>query len=133
MMLLTEFSQEAVSSHALVVAQFMTGQQLSADIVRELGAEIIGVDKLTLMSARRVTSIQSAHECWQIAAVCFRECLDLWDQLHDDALVTGHRRLLGRLLNSALDRRQFYAVTEADRAIFNSGRDHGLPLTHVDA
>ena len=132
-MLLSEFAQEAVSSHALVVAEIMSGQQLSADIIRELGAEIIATDKLTVMSARRVTSIQSACECWQTAGECFQTCLQLWDQLPETDLTIGHRRLLARLLNNALDRQQFYSITDHDRAVFNSGRDHGLPLAHADA
>jgi hypothetical protein len=129
MQLLSEFPQQVVDSHALVVAEIMTGERPDAETLLQLAAEALAVDKMTTLAARGLDSIQATHECWQAALECFRASADLWNQLPDTDLTAGHRRLLERLVCNALDRCEFYHVTEEDRRAYNSQRDHGLPLT----
>jgi hypothetical protein len=130
---LSEFPQEVVNSHALVVAEIMSGFESRADTLLELAAEAITVDRLTVLMARQ-GSIQLAHDCWQAALECFEASLDLWNRLPADDLLSGHRRLLERLVRNAQERREFYTVTAEDRAAFNAGRDHSMPAsTYAEA
>jgi hypothetical protein len=130
--LLAEFPQEVVNSHALVVAEIMSGFEPSADTLLELADEVITVDRLTVLMARQIDSIQAAHDCWQHALGCFQSSLDLWDRLpHDDRLIR-HGQLLKRLIGSAEERREFYCVNDHDRRIYNSQRDHGMPLPYAE-
>jgi hypothetical protein len=133
MALLAEFSDEVVAFHALIAAEIRAGERPSNDTLRELAAEALSIDRLAVMSSREVTTIQLARDTWQTAFNCFASCLDLWTRLpDDDGQLTGHRRLLARLLNNADDRRQFYTVSEADRREYNAARDHEVPL-HTEA
>jgi hypothetical protein len=128
-MLLSEFSPEVVASHSLIVADFMAGYPPSTDTLRELGAEILTVDKLAVMISRQVRTIRAAHDVWLAAHDCFQSSLILWDRLpHDNNLLGGHRRLLERLIQSAQERCEFYSVTDHDRQAFNAGRDHCFPI-----
>jgi hypothetical protein len=106
----------------------MAGYPPSTDTLRELGAEALTVDKLAVMISRRVRTIRAAHEVWLAAHECFEASAKLWNQLPPDDLLAGHRRLLERLIQSARERCEFYSVTDHDRAIYNAGRDHGLPV-----
>jgi hypothetical protein len=131
MQFLSEFPQDVINSHALVVAEIMTGEQPSSETLLQLAAEALAVDKMTTLAARGLGTLQATRECWQAALGCFQACADLWSQLPEDhnGPLAGHRRLLQRLICNALDRCEFYHVTEEDRAVFNAGRDHGLPLS----
>jgi hypothetical protein len=133
MQFLSEFPQDVINSHALVVAEIMVGERPSSETLLQLAAEAIAVDKMTTLAARGLGTLQATRECWLAASACFQSCANLWNQLPDTDLTAGHRRLLQRLICNALDRCEFYHVTEADRAIFNAGRDHGLPLAHAEA
>jgi hypothetical protein len=127
MTLLSEFPKAVVDSHALVAAEVMSGFKPSADTLLELAAESITVDRLTVLMARQAGSIQLAHDCWAAACECFETSHDLWGRLSHDDLLTGHRRLLERLVRSSQERREFYPVTDHDRAVYNAQRDHGMP------
>jgi hypothetical protein len=129
MTFLAEFPKEVVDSHALIVADIMAGQPPSTEIFLQLAAEVLAIDKLTVLAARQAGTIQTAHDCWQSAFACFESSLDLINRLplHDD-LLASHRRLLIRLLVNAQDRREFYSVTDHDRLVYNAGRDHGMPV-----
>jgi hypothetical protein len=129
MTLLSEFPQQVIASHALIVAEVMSGERPSADVLLELAAELLVVDKLTVMAARQVRMIRDARDCWAAGYACYRSSADLWNQIpgDDDDRLTGHGRLLTRLIRSADERREFYSVTDRDRAVYNAQRDHGLP------
>ena len=127
--LLSEFPQQVVDSHALVVAEILAGERPSIEILLQLGAEALTVDKLAVLTARQVGTIQAACDCWRDASAYFQASVDLWHRLpFDNDLLAGHRRLLERLVRSAQERREFYTVTDHDRAVFNAQRDHGMPL-----
>jgi hypothetical protein len=134
MQFLSEFPQQVVNSHALVVAEIMCGEQPSSETLLQLAAETLAVDKMTTLAARGLDTLQATRECWLAARACFQACADLWSRLPDDhdSSIAGHRRLLARLICNAEDRCQFYNVTEEDRRIYNVGRDHGLALAHVE-
>jgi hypothetical protein len=118
MPLLAEFSPEVVQSHALIVADILAGLSPSPDTLRELGSEVITIDKLAVMISRQVRTIQAARDTWQAAHECFSACAQLWDRLPDDrASSLSHRRLLARLLANAQERREFYTISESDRAL----------------
>jgi hypothetical protein len=51
-MLLSEFPQQVINSHALIVAGIMDGETPSADTLLELAAETITVDRLSVLIAR---------------------------------------------------------------------------------
>jgi hypothetical protein len=131
--LLAQFGKEVLDSHALIVAAIMSGETPSADTLLELGVEALTIDRLAAMVARQVDSIQSTHDVWQDVLECFVASLDLWSRLPDDDFVTGHRRLLQRLVRNAEERTALYHVTAEDRIQYNAQRDHGLPLAHAEA
>ena len=79
MTLLCEFPQQVIASHALVVAEIMSGRDSSADTLLELAAEAITVDRLTVLMARQAGTIQAAHDCWQAACECFEQSHELWN------------------------------------------------------
>ena len=126
--LLSEFGKEAVASHSLIAAEIMSGERPANEIMLHLAAEVLAVDKLTVLSVRSVDSVQAAHDCWVDACECFSTCADLWERLPHDDLLAGHRRLLERLIRSAEERREFYTVTDGDRRVYNATRDFGMPL-----
>jgi hypothetical protein len=96
----------------------------------QLAAELLALDKLAAMTARQVRSIADAYYCWRDTTACFEACDKLWGRVDGaDPLLVAHRQLLARLICSALDRQEFYHVTDLDRAIFNAGCDHGLPVS----
>ena len=131
---LEEFGQEVVNSHALVIAEIMAGERPSSDTLLQLAAEAITVDKLAVLISRQVQTIQPAHDCWRDALDCFEQSGELWNRLSlDDARLSGHCRLLERLIRSAQERREFYTVTAEDRAIHNAQRDHGMSLPYAQA
>ena len=76
---------------------------------------------------RQAGTIRLARESWQNALACFQASAELWNRLPQDDLLAGHRRLLERLIRSAEERREFYSVTDHDRAVYNAQRDHGMP------
>jgi hypothetical protein len=116
MSLLAEFPQSVVDSHAWIVAESLAGGQLSHEIILQLGAEALSVEKIAVMTARAVDTIQAAHGCWQDALACFQTSEDLWSQLPpEDKFVEVHRRLLCRLTCRATDMLDFYYVSSADR------------------
>jgi hypothetical protein len=119
MSLLREFPAEVISSHALVVSQILAGEQPSTEIMLQLGAETLSVDKLAVLSCRTVTTIKEARSCWQSAWECFTASQELWNRLESDGeLLEIHRRLLRRLCNSANDRLEFYGEVENERSSY---------------
>jgi hypothetical protein len=133
MPLLSEFPDQVIASHALVAAEVMCGEHPSTDTMLELAAEALTVDRLTVMAGRQTRTIAETRSLWNATFACFKNCLDLWLRapLDDDQdhLLATHRRLLERLVASARERVQFYTVSDRERAIYNAGRDNGLPLT----
>jgi hypothetical protein len=127
-MFLSEFPQQVIDSHALVVAEIMSGETPSSDILLELAAETIAVDRLSVLAVRQTRTIKAAHDLWLATHDCFQSSLILWNQLPHDDFLAGHRRLLIRLIQSAQERCEFYSVSDHDRAVYNSQRDHGLPV-----
>jgi hypothetical protein len=120
---LAEFPRQVLDSHALIVAGLLAEERQSPETLVELAAELLSVDKLTVLAARQARTIAEAYACWEAAATCFQACLDLWNRAPlDDVLVAGHRRLLMRLVCSASERREFYHVTAADRATYHAQR-----------
>jgi hypothetical protein len=130
---LDEFAQEVVNSHVLVIAELMAGETPSAEVLLQLAAEVLTIDKLAVMIGRQVTTIAASHDCWQTACECFETSHELWSRLPHDDLLAGHRRLLERLVCSAQERCEFYSVSDHDRAAFNAQRDHGLPIEDSQA
>jgi hypothetical protein len=131
-MLLSEFPQQVIDSHALIVAGILGGETPSTDILIQLAAEILTIDKLTVLAARQARTIKAAHDVWMAAHECFHASLDLWHRLPHDDCLAGHERLLQRLVCSASERLQFYTVSDYDRRVHNSQRDHGLPLPYAE-
>ena len=127
--LLSEFPQQVVDSHALVVAEILAGERPSIEILLQLGAEALTVDKLTVLAARQVSSISAAHDCWQDLYLVF-----------SPAWIFGigyplSRRPAGRtpaFARTPYPQRPGKAgillATDHDRAVFNAQRDHGMPL-----
>jgi hypothetical protein len=105
MQFLPEFFEEVVTSHVLVVAGIIAGEPPRADLLRELGAEVLAVDKLSAMASRQTKTLQAARDCWCRSLQCFQACADPWSRLPDDhdGPLAGHRRLLARLVNNAED------------------------------
>jgi hypothetical protein len=79
MTFLSEFPQQVISSHALVIAEVMSGSEPSADTLLELAAEALTVDRLAVLAARQAGTIQAAHDCWQNACECFEQSHELWN------------------------------------------------------
>jgi hypothetical protein len=70
MSLLAEFPQQVVDSHCLVVGRILAGERLSPEIILQLGAEALSVEKIAVMAAREVSTIKDAQKCWQSAWQC---------------------------------------------------------------
>jgi hypothetical protein len=119
MSLLAEFPQSVVDSHAWIVAESLAGERLSHEIILQLGAEVLSVEKIAVLTARQVVTVLDARKCWQSALECFETSANLWTQLPiGDPFVESHARLLNRLCGSAGDMMSFYDISSSDRSAY---------------
>jgi hypothetical protein len=125
---LDEFPEQVIASHAWLVAEILSGQQPSAQIFIQLGAEILSIDKLAALECRRVGTIKQARACWTTASQCFQASAELWAQISSNGEFTeAHRHLLHRLCCSADDRVEFYSVT-TERTAYRRRKVEPLPV-----
>jgi hypothetical protein len=98
MSLLAEFPQSVVDSHAWLVAESLAGERLSNEIMLKLGAEILSVEKIAVLTARQVGTVYEARKGWQSALKCFEASANLWIPVpRDNQFLESHARLLARL------------------------------------
>jgi hypothetical protein len=56
------------------------------EILLQLAAEALTVDKLVVLTPRQAGTNQEAYDCWQNALTCFQASMDLWNRLPLDDL-----------------------------------------------
>jgi hypothetical protein len=94
----------------------------------QLGAEILSLEKLTILQCRSIGLIREIRICWVEALECFERSAELWDRLPSDGgLADAHGRLLHRICSSARDRITFHHVSAEERITYQKRKAEPLP------